>query len=83
MLTRHSFEPTHPGRLITVEGPPGAGKTTALQLLARRGHSVIGEYTTSSGTTIPIAGHPGVNDDDAHQRNWLIKNEQAIRVRRT
>ncbi|MEU4607633.1 AAA family ATPase [Kribbella sp. NPDC023972] len=81
MLTRHSSEPRNPGRLITVEGPPGAGKTTALHVLAEWGHSVIGEYTTPSGSTIPIAGHPAVDDDAAHQRNWLIKNEQASRAR--
>jgi ATPase subunit of ABC transporter with duplicated ATPase domains len=81
MLTRHSSEHSNPGRLITVEGPPGAGKTTALQVLAQRGHSVIGEYTTPAGSTIPIASHPAVDDDAAHQRNWLIKNEQASSVR--
>lgn len=80
MLTRHSSEPT-PGRLITVEGPPGAGKTTALRALAERGHSVIGEYATPSGVTIPIASHPAVDDDDAHQRNWLTKNQLAGQAR--
>lgn len=62
------------GRVLVLEGMPGAGKTTAARALARDGHQVIGEYTTRAGVTIPITEYPPVNDDHAHQANWLIKH---------
>jgi predicted ATPase len=64
-------------RLIVLEGMPGAGKTTTAAALAARGHSVVGEYTDDSDTTIAIAAHPGISDDDAHQLNWLRKAAQC------
>jgi hypothetical protein len=67
---------------VVAEGMPGAGKTSALALLAGHGHQILGEYTTPSGDVIPIAGHPGVHDDHAHQRNWLRKHRQATALRR-
>ncbi|MFD7161389.1 AAA family ATPase [Kribbella sp. NPDC059898] len=84
MLTTPSSE-THPRRterLVVAEGMPGAGKTTALQILESRGHVVLGEYTTPAGTTVPVGRHPSVEDDVSHQRNWLIKNAQARNARR-
>jgi AAA domain len=79
MLTRPSSDttPKTTSRLIVAEGMPGAGKTTALQVLAGQGHTVVGEYTTPAGHTVPMADHPSVDDDDSHQRNWLIKSAQA------
>jgi thymidylate kinase len=43
---------------------PGAGKTTTARLLEKRGHQVVGEY---------LSERPGVNEDEAHQRNWIAK----------
>lgn len=63
--------------LIVVEGMPGAGKTTAACALAARGLPVLGEYTDDADTTIAIAMHPPVDDDDAHQQNWLRKTAQC------
>lgn len=69
------------GRLITVEGPPGGGKTTALQVLADRGRSVIGECEIPAGTMMTIASPSAIDDDATDQRNWLIKDEQASSAR--
>lgn len=80
--TTRSSDRTRLGQLIVAEGPPGAGKTTALDMLAVHGRTVIGEYTTAHGATIPIADHPAVDADDAHQRNWLIKHTHAQQARR-
>lgn len=66
--------------LIVLEGMPGAGKTTIAQRIAATGTYLLGEYTTGSGTTIPIAAHPAPGDDDAHQANWLRKAAQARSV---
>ena len=65
------------GRLIILEGMPGAGKTTTANALAADGHSVVGEYTDVSETTIAVSAHPDVSDDDAHQLNWLRKAAQS------
>jgi len=62
--------------LIVLEGMPGAGKTTAACALAQRGLPVIGEYTDNADATIAISMHPPVDDDDAHQQNWLRKTAQ-------
>jgi hypothetical protein len=43
------------GRLLVLEGMPGAGKTTAVTRLGAEGWQVIGEYTTASGATIPVS----------------------------
>jgi AAA domain-containing protein len=64
-------------RLIVLEGMPGAGKTTAAQALARNGLPVLGEYTDDRETTITISAHPRIDDDDAHQHNWLRKSAQC------
>lgn len=63
--------------LIVLEGMPGAGKTTAACALAARGLPVLGEYTDNADATIAIALHPPVDDDDAHQQNWLRKTAQC------
>ncbi|QVJ00300.1 hypothetical protein KGD82_16175 [Nocardiopsis eucommiae] len=44
--------PRTPGPMITVEGMPGAGKSTALSRLGARG-PVLGEYTSLDGTPCP------------------------------
>ncbi|MGH3122351.1 MAG: AAA family ATPase [Trebonia sp.] len=69
--------PARHGRLIVLEGMPGAGKTTAATALAGRGHSVVGEYTSDTEATLAIGDHPDVSDDDAHQANWLRKAAQC------
>lgn len=63
--------------MITIEGMPGAGKTTAANDLAAAGRIVIGEYASDSGSTIDLAEHPAVSDDTAHQANWLRKHRAA------
>ena len=63
--------------LIVLEGMPGAGKTTAACALAARGLPVLGEYTDNADATIAISAHPPVDDDDAHQQNWLRKTAQC------
>jgi hypothetical protein len=68
---------------VVAEGMPGAGKTSALAVLAGQGHRVLGEYTTPGGDVIPIGLHPPVDDDAAHQRNWLRKHLQAAELRRS
>ena len=65
------------GRLVVLEGMPGAGKTTAASALAELGHAVVGEYTDDASATIAVSAHPDVGDDDAHQRNWLRKAAQC------
>ncbi len=65
------------GGLIVLEGMPGAGKTTAACALAARGLPVLGEYTDNADATIAISAHPPVDDDDAHQQNWLRKTAQC------
>jgi len=66
-----------PARLIVLEGMPGAGKTTAAGTLAALGHMIVGEYTDDDSSTLAIHDHPGISDDDAHQRNWLRKAAQC------
>lgn len=66
-----------PACLIVLEGMPGAGKTTVAEALAALGHVVVGEYTDDASGTLAISAHPGVSDDDAHQRNWLRKAAQC------
>lgn len=65
------------GRLVVLEGMPGAGKTTTARALTGFGLRVLGEYTSATATTLPLAEHPAVTDDDAHQNNWLRKAVQA------
>jgi len=50
---------------------PGADKTSAVGVLERRGHQVVGEY---------VSERPGVHDDEAHQRNWIAKTAIAARA---
>jgi thymidylate kinase len=57
------------GSLIVIEGMRGAGKTSAVGVLQRRGRQVVGEYVTE---------HPSVEDDHAHQRNWIAKTAIAV-----
>lgn len=76
MKTRNPYSDRH-GRLIVLEGMPGAGKTTTARALAECGLHVLGEYTSAEATTIPLNEHPAVTDDDAHQNNWLRKSAQA------
>ncbi len=63
--------------LVVLEGMPGAGKTTAACALGARGLLVLGEYTDNADATIAVALHPPVDDDDAHQQNWLRKTTQC------
>ena len=70
-----------PGRVIVVEGMPGAGKTTAVTFLATQGHTTVGEYATTAGVTIPVHAHPDGTDDDAHQANWLTKHHLTLAAR--
>ncbi|MGH3250949.1 MAG: hypothetical protein ACRDOI_32735, partial [Trebonia sp.] len=46
------------GRLVVLEGMPGAGKTTAAGALAGLGHAVVGEYTNDAHATIAVHAHP-------------------------
>jgi thymidylate kinase len=70
MLSRaRSFD--RGGSLIVIEGMPGAGKTSAISVLERRGHHVVGEY---------VSERPCVDDDEAHQRNWIAKRAIAARA---
>jgi predicted ATPase len=72
----------HPaGRLVVLEGMPGAGKTTLAAGLAAEGAAVLGEYTTPAGATIPLSGHPGAGDGAAHNANWVGKARQAAAAR--
>jgi hypothetical protein len=64
-------------RPIILEGMPGAGKTTAAKRLAAHGHRVLGEYTSDQAATLALADHPPVDDDAAHQHNWIRKSAQA------
>ena len=61
------------GPLVVIEGMPGAGKTSAIGLLERRGRQVVAEY---------VSDRPGVEDDEAHQRNWIAKTAVAIDLAR-
>ncbi|WP_280387721.1 AAA family ATPase [Nocardia wallacei] len=66
-----------------IEGMPGSGKTSTVNLLAAQGHQVVGEYTTAAGTVIPVADHPDVGDDDAHEHNYVAKHRQATTLAAT
>ena len=61
--------------LLVVEGMPGAGKTTLIAALAACGLRTVGEYVTSTGATVAWADHPGVDEDQAHQQNWITKHD--------
>lgn len=67
--------------VLVLEGMPGAGKTTAATALATENWTVIGEYTTATGSVVPIHAHPAVGDDAGHQRNWLLKHHQVHAAR--
>ncbi|MFG2006189.1 AAA family ATPase [Spirillospora sp. NPDC048911] len=81
-------------RLLTLEGMPGAGKTTLSSMLTGQGHRVIGEYTAQAPTSAGCADqavlprtlrrneHPAVDDDRAHQANWIRKAVQATEALR-
>jgi len=62
--------------VIVAEGMPGAGKTTVLAALGASGHTMLGEYTTRTGTVLPFASYPCHRDEDAHLVNWLRKTAQ-------
>lgn len=68
--------PRPAGPMITVEGMPGAGKSTALSRLGARG-SVLGEYISPDGVPLSWDSHPHRDQDDSHQNNWLRKTAQA------
>jgi thymidylate kinase len=80
MKTRAPSSSRRGGRLIVLEGMPGAGKTTIARALDESGRHVLGEYTSATTTTVPLNQHPAVHDDDAHQANWLRKAAQAQAV---
>lgn len=61
--------------MLVLEGMPGAGKTTLATTLSRRGHLVVPEYAAVDGSAIGLHDHPAVDQDDAHQRNWLRKHQ--------
>lgn len=42
-----------------------------------------GPAAASAPETVPLAEHPAVHDDDAHQANWLRKAAQAAHALRT
>lgn len=69
----------HP--VLVLEGMPGAGKTTAATALAAENRAVIGEYTTTTGSVMPIQQHPDVDDDAGHQHNWRCKHHQVDAAR--
>jgi hypothetical protein len=70
------------GRLIVLEGMPGAGKTTLARALTLERATVLGEYTTPTGATVPLSDHPGPADSPAHNANWIRKARQATAARR-
>ncbi|HEY3684763.1 MAG TPA: hypothetical protein VGL93_17135 [Streptosporangiaceae bacterium] len=63
-----------------LEGMPGSGKTVITRLMECEGRTVLGEYVTPPGSTVPDVHHPDVADDAAHQRNWNLKADQARRA---
>lgn len=77
MTISHPCSERRVGQLIVLEGMPGAGKTTTARALAQSGLRVLGEYTSATAATIPHNEHPAIDDDDAHQNNWLRKSAQA------
>ncbi|MGH3548277.1 MAG: glycosyltransferase family 4 protein [Pseudonocardiaceae bacterium] len=68
--------------MLVLEGMPGAGKTTAATALAAENWTVVGEYTSPTGAIIPTEAHPALDDDTAHQHNWLRKHHQVQAARR-
>ncbi|WP_125775655.1 AAA family ATPase [Antribacter gilvus] len=68
--------------VVAVEGMPGAGKTTAMTVLADRGHTVLGEYTDDHARSLTLAAHPHHDDEHPHLANWLRKDSQARRLAR-
>ncbi|MFI6290041.1 AAA family ATPase [Nonomuraea sp. NPDC050790] len=78
-MTRHSSsDPATPAQgMLVLEGMPGAGKTSIVELLAQENVPVLGEYTSQAAQTLEHADHPPVHDDDAHDANWLLKAAQA------
>src|SRR4051794_36612360 len=79
MKTNHPCS-DHRGHLIVLEGMPGAGKTTTAHALGDVGLYVLGEYTSTTAATIPLCEHPPVEDNGAHQNNWLRKAAQEARA---
>lgn len=77
MTTSHRCFEHSACHVIVLDGMPGAGKTTTAHALAECGLRVLGEYTSATAATIPRNEHPAVNDDVAHQSNWLRKSAQA------
>jgi predicted ATPase len=63
--------------VLTLEGMPGAGKTTLANTLRRHGYMVVPEYAAVDGSVIVVDDHPAVDQDDSHQRNWLRKHQLA------
>jgi hypothetical protein len=55
--------------LPLVRPVPGAGKTSTAGVLERRGRQAVCEYVSEC---------PGVENDDAHQRNWVAKTAIAV-----
>lgn len=67
----------HRATVLALEGMPGAGKSTLAATLGRHGHLVVPEYAAVDGSAIRLDDHPAVDQDDAHQRNWLRKHQLA------
>ena len=68
--------------VVAVEGMPGAGKTTAVTVLADRGQTVLGEYTDDHARSLTLAAHPHHDDEHPHLANWLRKDAQARHLAR-
>lgn len=63
--------------LAVLEGMPGAGKTTALGMLADQGYAVLGEYTDAHAGALDLTAYPHHDDEAPHLVNWLRKDAQA------
>ena len=72
-----AFSPGPRGRADRPGGDARRGQDHRRMRPGSRGLPVLGEYTDDADATIAIAMHPAVDDDDAHQQNWLRKAAQC------